>query len=353
MRGGSKLFIIGGVGLGLVAVLLLVASMSGGGGKTDAQNNSSKGGKITVVQAARDIPAHNILQLDDLVEKEVNANTVPSDAVQSMADVLGKSYRVPLTATQTLATSQVELPGLRNDIAVGKRALALPVDEKSLFAGLIQDSDYVDVIFHARLNEVRLLPTNLAESPEDEAAYSFGKQNSGTQNEGDTSNQDQQQDTGSVSGTSSGPIMWVPPGLEVPQHPATGDPGSKMFIRDDISDAQQLEPVAKVMIQDVKVLRVIRPGESYGADGQPTEAPATEPGQTAGTNGYIVVEVTEAQAEVLTFMQDKRHEYQVIVRGKDDHDQVSTKGVTFQILATDNDYDLPLPSAVTVSNKKK
>jgi Flp pilus assembly protein CpaB len=351
MRGGSKLFIIGGVGLGLVAVLLLVASMSGGGGKTDAQTGG-KGGKITVVQAARDIPAHNILQLEDLVEKEVNADTVPADAVVSMADVLGKSYRVPLKATQTLATSQVELPGLRNDIAVGKRALALPVDEKSLFAGLIQDSDYVDVIFHARINEVRLLPTNLAESPEDEAAYSFGKQNGGTQSGDDTSNQNQQQDTGSVSESSTGPIVWVPPGLEAPEHPATGDPGSKMFIRDDISDAQQLEPVAKVMVQDIKVLRVVRPGESYGADGQPVEAAADQLGQTDEKTGYIVVEVTEAQAEVLTFMQDKRHEYQVIVRGKDDHDQVSTKGVTFQILATDNDYDLPLPSAVTVSKKK-
>ena len=67
----------------------------------------------------------------------------------------------------------------------------------------------------------------------------------------------------------------------------------------------------------------------------------------------MVVEVTEEQAEVATFMQDKRHEYQVIVRGKDDHDQVNTKGVTFQVLATDSDYDLPLPSSVTVSNKKK
>jgi len=349
MRGGSKLFIIAGVGLGLVAVLLLVTSMSGGGGGTKA-DNPSKGGKVTVVQSTRDVPAHNIIQVEDVVEKQVNSDTVPADAVHSISEVVGKSYRVPLASTQTLVSSQVEQPGLRNDIAVGKRAIAIPVDEKNLFAGLIQDSDYVDFIFHARINEVRILPTNLAAAPEDEPYYKF---DSGG-NSGD--NQDDQNDSGGDSGTNetaSGPIMWVPPGLEVPEHPAVGDAGSKLFVRDDIAEQQQLEPVAKVMVQDVKVLRVVRPGESYGADGQPVEAPALEPGQTAGSTGYIVVEVSEEQAEVLTFMQDKRHEYQVIVRGKDDHDVVSTNGVTFQILATDSDYDLPLPSSVTVPNKKK
>ncbi len=351
MRGGSKLFIIAGVGLGLVAVLLLVASMSGGGGKTDAQN-SNKGGKVTVVQSTRDIPAHNIIQIEDVVEKQVNSDTVPADAVHSISEVVGKSYRIPLAATQTLVASQVEQPGLRNDIAVGKRAIAIPVDEKNLFAGLIQDSDYVDFIFHARINEVRILPTNLAAVPEDEPSYKFDSKD---KDNNDQSSQDasQQNNNGGLNETSSGPIMWVPPGLEVPEHPAVGDPGSKLFIRDDIEENQQLEPVAKVMVQDVKVLRVVRPGESYGADGQPVEAPALEPGQTAGTTGYIVVEVSEEQAEVLTFMQDKRHEYQVIVRGKDDHDQVSTKGVTFEVLATDSDYDLPLPGSVTVPNKKK
>jgi hypothetical protein len=59
------------------------------------------------------------------------------------------------------------------------------------------------------------------------------------------------------------------------------------------------------------------------------------------------------QAEVLTFMQDKRHEYQVVVRGKDDHEQVTTKGITFEILYQDGTYDLPLPGSVTVSSKKK
>jgi Flp pilus assembly protein CpaB len=351
MRGGSKLFIFAGIGLGLVAVLLIVASMGGGGG-TGAQGNS--GGKVYVVQAAEDVPAHTIIGPEDVVRIEVSSDQAPADAVRNVAEVVGMSYRVPLTPSQTLVASQVEQPGLRNDVAVGKRAIAIPVDEKNLFAGLIQDGDFIDVIFHARVNEVRILPTNLAAAPEDEPWYSFAKNRSGTQNE-DTSEEEQDQAGGGVTEATTGAILWVPPGLEIPQHPATGDAGSNLFIRDDIGEAQQLEPVAKVLVQDARVLRVVRPGETYGPAGEiaaASDALAPATGQEK-KGGYIVVEVNMDQAEVLTFMQDKRHEYQVVVRGKDDHEHVSTKGVTFELLYQDGNYDLPLPGSVTVSSKKK
>jgi Flp pilus assembly protein CpaB len=308
-----------------------------------------------VVQAVNDIPAHNILLPEDLVTKEMPSDQVPADAVRTIAEVVGKSYRVPLASTQTLMSSQVEQPGLRNDVAVGKRAFAIPVDEKNLFAGLIQDGDYIDVIFHARINEVRLLPTNLANTPEDEKYYKFSA--SGTSNDNQDQNSDQnQEDQGSIDSTTTGePIMWVPPGLEIPQHPAAGDAGSNLLIRDDISDQQQLEPVAKVLVQDARVLRVVRPGETYGPAGEIAQT-SDELGSATGQEnkgGYIVVEVSMDQAEVLTFMQDKRHEFQVVVRGKDDHEVVATKGITFEILYQDGDYDLPLPGSVTVSSKKK
>jgi Flp pilus assembly protein CpaB len=354
MRGGSKLFIFAGVGLGLVAILLIIASM--GGDKTDAQSSGSK--KITVVQAANDVPAHSILLPEDLVTKEVASDQVPPDAVRTIGEVVGKSYRISLTSTQTLVASQVEQPGLRNDVAVGKRAIAVPVDQKNLFAGLIQDGDFIDVIFHARVNEVRLLPTNFADTPEDEPYYKYSsdKQNTDNSNNGDQNN-NQQDDQGAINSTSSGDsIMWVPPGVEIPQHPAVGDAGSQLFIRDDISDQQQLEPLAKVMVQDARVLRVVRPGEAYGADGTINDEAAGALGNSSAetpVDGYIVVEVSLAQAEVLTFMQDEKHDYQVVVRGKDDHEQVSTNGVTFEILYQDGKYDLPLPGSVTVSSKKK
>ncbi|MEJ7763703.1 MAG: hypothetical protein WKF80_12995, partial [Thermomicrobiales bacterium] len=107
--------------------------------------------------------------------------------------------------------------------------------------------------------------------------------------------------------------------------------------------------VAKVMLQDIRVLRVIRPGQTFSEDGQPVEGAVIE-GQTAanGLTGSLVLEVTLEQAEVLTFMQDTHHQYQVVVRGREDHEVVSTDGVSFQLLATTADYALPLPGSLTV-----
>jgi len=143
--------------------------------------------------------------------------------------------------------------------------------------------------------------------------------------------------------------MWIPAGMENITHPATGDPGSKFYIRDA---GDLLEPVAKVIIQDVKVLRVVRAGESFAADG-------TLGGQAIGGDApaqadeksmaHLILQATPEQAEVLTFIQDaeNQHTYQVVVRGKDDHEQVNTTGVTFQLLATDEQWMLLWPQTVT------
>ncbi|MDQ3514165.1 MAG: hypothetical protein M3462_10985, partial [Chloroflexota bacterium] len=141
---------------------------------------------------------------------------------------------------------------------------------------------------------------------------------------------------------------YLPPDIDMPQQPAVGDAGSRVFIRDS---GQQLEPVAKVMLQDLRVLRVVRPGQTFSADGQPVEQAVTDGGVAANGDelaGALILEVTLEQAEVLTFMQDENHQYQVVVRGREDHDLVSTNGITFQLLSTTADYALPIPGSMTV-----
>jgi Flp pilus assembly protein CpaB len=352
MKGGSKLFLVAGVGLAIVAIGLLFMGMSGGGKKTDANQPETKPENVTVVQAAVAIPAHTMLKASDLIEVKMSATDAPADAVKSTSEVLNFSYRVPLAQGQTLLKTQTEQPGIRNDIEQGKRAASIPVDEVSLLSGLVQDGDYVDVVFHARLDLVRLLPTTLAETPEDTLyKYSGGGGGNGNgsggsgDNNGDNNGDD---DDGSVTAAQGGPIMWIPAGMEYITHPATGDPGSRFYIRDA---GDNLEPVAKVIIQDVKVLRVVRAGESFAADG-------TLGGQAIGGDApaqadekslaHLILQVTPEQAEVLTFIQDaeNQHKYQVVVRGKDDHEQVDTTGITFQILATDEQWMLPWPQTV-------
>jgi Flp pilus assembly protein CpaB len=346
MKGGSKLFLVAGVGLAVVAIGLLVLGMSGGD-KADATKQEAGSEQVTVVQAAVAIPAHTLLKPVDLIEVTMPANEAPADAVHSTAEVINMSYRVPLAQGQTLLSTQTEQPGIRNDIEPGMRAASIPVDEVSLLSGLVQDGDYIDVVFHARIDLIRLLPTNLAETPEDEPYYRYT--GGGGSGGGGGGGGEEDDDENSVAETQSGPVMWVPAGMEYLNHPAAGDPGSKFYIHDA---GENLEPVAKVIVQDVKVLRVVRVGESFAADGTlagQTIADDATGQPTEEQKAHLILQVTPAQAEAITFMQDEvnQHTYQVIVRGKDDHAKVETTGITFQILATDEQWMLPWPQTVT------
>jgi len=324
MRGGGRLFVVAGVGLGLVAVLLAVLAFTGGD-NTDAKKQEAK--DVTVVEALMDVQAHTLLTTEHLTVVKVPESEVTPDALRDTSLALGQAYRVDLLKGQRLSMSQLEQPGLRNQITPGLRAMAVPLSAVNQLGGMIQEGDHVDVVFHARLNEVRLLSHTMAMTPEDEEFYKF---------------------------ESSDGFGWTPRDYadEFPMYPAAGDPGSQMYIRDDISEEQQLEPVAKTMVQDVRVLRVVRPGEQYSGNGQRVEAPVADGPAAAGSTeepmGYLIVEVNGQQAEVLTFIQDRRHTYNVVVRGIDDHDLISTSGVSFAILATNADYALPLPRSVTV-----
>jgi Flp pilus assembly protein CpaB len=354
MKGGSKLFLVAGVGLAVLAIGLLVVGMSGGGGggKADANNQETKAEQVTVVQAAVAIPAHTLLKAEDLIEVKVASTDAPADAVTSTAEVLNQSYRVPLAQGQTLLRTQTEQPGIRNDIEPGMRAASIPVDAVSMLSGLVQDGDYVDVVFHARIDLVRLLPTTLAETPEDTLyKYSSGDGgNGGNGSGGDNGGNGSGGSNDGITAAQAGPILWIPAGMEYVTHPATGDPGSRFYVRDA---GDNLEPVAKIIVQDVKVLRVVRPGESFSADGTlagqsiGTDAPAPSSNDEKNP-GYLILQVTPAQAEAITFMQDKanQHTYQVIVRGKDDHALVETTGITFQILMTDAEWSMPWPQTV-------
>lgn len=316
MKGGSKLFIFAGVGLALVAILLLVTNLQGGG-KADANKADTAATKVKIVEAKVDIPAHGILKIEDLTEREVSSTEAPADAVNSISEVVGKAYRSPLTAGQPLVRAMIEVPGLRNDISAGMRAVALPVDEVSAMSGLVQDGDYIDIVFHARINLLRQLPTNGAEILED-ATYKIEK-----------------------------PTI-IPPDLETPNHPLAGKEGSEFAIRDDIGDAGELEAVAKIMLQDIRVLRVVRPGDKFLGDGTKADEGLTDGAMSSDGEqlGQLILEVTPEQAELVTFIQDKHQTYQVIVRGKDDHTKVNTSGITYDILATDPDWALPWPKTV-------
>ena len=312
-KGGSKLFIFAGVALALVAVVLGIASFSGGG-KTGAQNAAST--KVTVVEALKDVPAHTVITATDVVEKQVASTDATTGLVSSAGSVIGQSYAVPLVAGQRLQTAMVEVPGLANVIKPGLRAMSLPITSVSALGGLVQDDDYVDIIFHARINLERIVNSTLGNLPED-GDFKADKP---------------------TALDPSAPVLY----------PAAGDAGSVFQVRDGTGDAGQLEPVAKIVLQDLHVLRVLGPGESFNKDGS-VSAPIVD--ATSGSQdaklGQLIIEVTPQQAELVTFIQDAKQQYQVIVRAKNDHSQVSTTGITYEILVDSATWALPYPKSVT------
>jgi Flp pilus assembly protein CpaB len=255
-----------------------------------------------------------------MVEKDVPADQAPADAITTVSEAVGMAYRVPLVIGQPLRRSNLETPGLRNDIAEGKRAIALPVNEVSSMSGLVQDGDYIDVVFNARVNLVRVLPTDMADMIEGE---------------------------GSEAVESSG---VVPFGEDVENYPLAGEDGTIFVVRDDLGEA---EAVAKIMLQDIRILRVVRPGDQFLADGSRatgTVAEGTEQ-SAAATTGQVILEVTPEQAEFVNFIQDQHHTYQLIVRGKDDHTKVNTSGITYDLLVAGEEWGLPYPKSIALDDE--
>jgi len=316
-----------GIGLAVVAVLLAIVAIRGGNDGDETEEPAiDLQAEVTVVEAVSDIPVHRVISDQDVTEVQVLESEAPAGRMTSAGEVIGQAYRTPLVAGQRLLSAEIERPGLASEIRPGYRAIAVPADTASLLSGLIQDDDFVDVVYRARINVVRLLGSGIGPLTEDEPAYSL----------------EMEDDLGWI------PIDFVD---EIAAYPPAGDPGSQVFIRYGTGDDQQLEPIAKVMLQDLRVLRDVRPGQTFDTSGQPVD-PAIE-GESPATDaapGYLIIEATNQQAEALAFMQDELYDYQVIVRARGDHQTVSTTGITFEILAANEEYGLPVPGSVTVQS---
>lgn len=316
MKGGSKLFIFTGVALALVTVLLAI-TMTSSPQKGKSQDDD-KPDKVKVIKAAADFEPHKVISMADIVIEEMSTDQVPPDAATDTAAVLGQSYKLGAVKGDILLNSYLQAPGITNSIEPGMRAISLQVGDQNMMSGLIMDGDYVDIVFQARVDLQRVLQVANSVEVEEDGPYVIKE------------------------------VVPAPPGTDAGDaQQIQGADGSEFTVKDNGGNQ---EPVAKILVQDVKVLRVIAPGVKYDAQGQQVTESEIDTAASAD-KGQLVLQVTPQQAEALAFIQDGNSidgndKYEILVRGKEDHEIASTTGVTFQILMTNETWSLPYPQPV-------
>src|SRR5262249_54273460 len=156
MRKNGRLFIILGVGLACLAVALAFLMFQNAGQSKAVEKAPTT---VKVITVAKDVGAHQILRDTDLAEETVDKDLLTGGEVFSKSEVLGQAAKVGMVKGQRVNKANLEVPGLTNDIAPGKRAVTIPVDRLNSAGGLMRDSDHIDLVFSVKVNLSYVLPT--------------------------------------------------------------------------------------------------------------------------------------------------------------------------------------------------
>jgi Flp pilus assembly protein CpaB len=238
--------------------------------------------------------------------------------------ILNQGYQLSAKKGDILYSQFVEAPGIRNSVDAGMRAVSLSVNNQGMMSGLIMDGDYVDVVFKTRVDLLRVLDTSMNVQVAEDGPYQISGQTAPL-------NSDSTTDPQLIQGAD----------------------GSNFVVTDA---GQNLEPVAKIIVQDLKVIRVVPAGVTYDGQGQQVKSESDSGSNvTSDTTGQLILQASPDQAEVLSFIQDPNDSYEILVRGQDDHAIATTSGVTYQILMTDEQWALPWPKPIAApggSDKK-
>jgi len=151
-RGGRFLLILGA---GLAAMAFVVVYLVMSRGSQPSQDNSATVPDApvmkTIVVAKADIPAYTLLDESNLGLLEVDASTVPVDAVTDPSTLYRKMNSKAVQANHAILAADVTTVGFSNLLAKGEKAFALPVTARNTFADSISEGDHVDVLWSVSL----------------------------------------------------------------------------------------------------------------------------------------------------------------------------------------------------------
>jgi Flp pilus assembly protein CpaB len=314
MRKNGRLFIVLGVGLACLAVALAFLMFR--------NTNQSKAvekapAPVHVVVAAKPIAPHQIIQEADLTDETVDKDLLTGGEIFAKSEVIGQAPKAGLVKGQRIKRADLEVSGLTNDIEKGMRAVTVPVDQLQLSGGLLREQDYVDVVFSVKVNLLYVLPSKPLEL-----------------------------DTGTAADqTTVQAALPVSPPNDPAAYPYPGEAGSRFKIE---NPDKKGDPLAKVVLQDLKVLRVVG---APSAQAQQQQQQQQQQANAAANQVLVVLQMTDEQAEVMKFILDNGASFTFAVRAKDDHEKANTSGITYDLLVTN--YQLPAPKSVRMPGEKQ
>lgn len=131
----------------LLAVLLGMRGRSQANGPTPSMSLAPAPKHTQVLVAARDLPAGEPLDANDLRVSEVEA--MPPGSYAEPAALVGKFLSRPVAAG-TVIDASLLAHGLALELQPGERAIAVPVDELSGAGNRVVPGDYVDVFMNLK-----------------------------------------------------------------------------------------------------------------------------------------------------------------------------------------------------------
>ena len=154
----QKLILIGGVVLGVVAILMTKMYLDQQ--RQEAQEQAKKSlakmqaDQTVVMVAKQDIPAGSVIEANMLDSSIVPNRFIQPQAVTSIDRVLGMISLAPISKGEQIVLSKLSKArregagggSLAGNTPAGKRAISIAVDSISSVSGMVRPGDYVDVI---------------------------------------------------------------------------------------------------------------------------------------------------------------------------------------------------------------
>lgn len=169
-KGGSKLPLILGLVLGLVAAVLVVVYLSSAKDESSSTSSGGAGAGVPVVVAASDIAAGTRLSAEMLVVKNLPQSDQLSGAFGSTEGLVGQVTKVNLVVGEQIIQSKVinsttigefgANPPLALLVEPGQRGVSVQVTSLIGAGGNIRPGDFVDVILIVETKPEATDPTN-------------------------------------------------------------------------------------------------------------------------------------------------------------------------------------------------